>query len=117
MYKKLLYFILPFIFVFYSCNNSNIRQNNENIPYNQDSIYAILKDMYSAEYLISQIRYIAPYDSMSDKDLSRYIYSAVMKKHNINDSQLVEILKSISFNNDKDLLDSLYNELYLMSFK
>jgi hypothetical protein len=40
-----------------------------------------------------------------------------MKKHNINDSQLVEILKSVSFNNDKDLLDSLYNELYLLSFK
>ena len=67
--------------------NKNIKQNNENIPNNQDSIYAILKDMYSAEYLVSQIRYIAPYDSMSDKDLSHYIYSAVMKKHNINDSQ------------------------------
>ncbi|HOB27205.1 MAG TPA: hypothetical protein PKJ07_03565, partial [Bacteroidales bacterium] len=117
MYKKLFYFIIPFIFVFYSCNNRNIETNNENIPKNQDSIYAILKDMYSAEYLISQIRYITPYDVMSDKDLSRYIYSAVMKKHNINDSQLQEILKNISFNNDTDLLDSLYNELYKMSFK
>ncbi|HNW20896.1 MAG TPA: hypothetical protein PKJ81_03355, partial [Bacteroidales bacterium] len=116
MYKKLFYFILPFIFIISSCNN-NIKQNNDNIPINQDSIYAILKDMYSAEYLISQIRYIAPYDSMSDKDLSRYIYSAIMKKHNINDSQLKEILKGVSFNNDKDLLDSLYNELYLLSFK
>lgn len=117
MYKKLFYFIIPFIFVFYSCNNRNIETNNENIPKNQDSIYAILKDMYSAEYLISQIRYITPYDVMSDKDLSRYVYSAVMKKHNINDSQLQEILKNVSFNNDIDLLDSLYNELYKMSFK
>lgn len=117
MYKKLFYFILPFIFVFYSCNNSNIKQNNEKSAKNQDSIYAILKDMYSAEYLISQIRYIPPYDKMSDKDLSRYIYSAVMKKHNITDSQLLEILKNVSFNNDKDVLDSLYNELYLKSFK
>jgi len=117
MYKKLFYFILPFIFIMSNCNNKNIKQNNENIPSNQDSIYEILKDMYSAEYLVSQIRYITPYDSMSDKDLSHYIYSAVMKKHNINDSQLVEILKSVSFNNDKDLLDSLYNELYLLSFK
>ncbi len=100
-----------------NCNNKNIKQNNENITSNQDSIYAILKDMYSAEYLISQIRYIPPYNNMSDKDLSRYIYSAVMKKHNITDNQLLEILKNVSFNNDKDVLDSLYNELYLMSFK
>lgn len=117
MFKKFFYLIIFFIFLFFSCKNKNSISDTQNISYHQDSIYAILKDMYSAEYLISQIRYIAPYDSMSDKDLSRYIYSAVMKKHNINDSQLIEILKNVSFNNDKDLLDSLYNELYLMSFK
>jgi hypothetical protein len=117
MFNKIFYFIIFFIFIFFACKNKNSISDKQNISYHQDSIYAILKDVYSAEYLITQIRYIPPYDSISDADLTRYIYSAVMKKHNINDSQIVEILKNLTYNNRKDILDSLYNELYFLSFQ
>jgi len=45
------------------------------------------------------------------------VYSSLMKKYKINDSQLKEILISISYNNKSDILDSVYDDIYKSSFE
>ncbi len=119
-YKSFIYIFFSLILLILTFTNCQKKDNHSKFDtntYNNESITPILMDLYTAEYLIFQLRNLNSYKNINDKELSIMVYSSLMKKYKINDSQLKEILISISYNNKSDILDSVYDDIYKSSFE